>query len=620
MATATVSLGETPRTTSGVMADSKLLDLERDIVEWTDKLYNTVTEDRDFQRETKETTRFIDYLGGKQWADKARRSRSRPVLNKVRRHFWENVGLLTDLALDFQVKMFNRLNDYSEFEKILNELSVHWAGMNHFEDRQYDVTLYGLLHTGPAKVQWNSTLNGGMGDVQLVPVAPWQWGTLGAGNDPQDAECILYFPVVTREHLVRRFGATARRVQCDMEFSPGSLQGQYKRPSHVSKESWGRMGQSLRTMMGVKQNLAADDSPYPMVMQKEFWLNDDSQNERSETICVGPADSRGRPRVNWAYMVEPGERLYPRGRVIVTAGGCVMEDAPNPYWHAKKPFPVFRPFRLPWQMSGDPMMRPWVQMNDVINQILGGMQDYLRGIIEPTLVAPKGAFPQGDWDALDPGAPGGKIKYNNNAPKAPEFAKRAEFPLAAVFQYVGEINKEFDMQSGASAMQQALGKKQVPGSDSLDAILSSRSLPVRVESRSLASFLTDGGAMVIADMLQFYSVSHRVEILGSKGISSSDYRPIYGQAIPTGMKPEDFVAKFQGIVRKDTLLQSQKESKQQVAFALSKLGKLSDRNLFRILDQNFDFDANQKELIQEAIIKLKFAAAGAAAQGKGAKK
>lgn len=620
MAAAATSIGETPRTTAGVTADSRLQDLENDIVAFTDRLYSTATDDRDFTREVKETTRIIDYLGGKQWTNKQRRSRSRPVLNKVRRHFWENVGLLTDLALDFQVKLFDKLNDYSEFEKILNQLCIHWAQVNQFEDRQYDVILYGLLHTGPAKIQWNSTLYGGMGDNQLVPIAPWQWATLGAGTDPQQSECIIYFPVVTREHLIRRFGETARRVQTDTDYSPGALQGKYHRPSHISKDSWGRMGMAMQSMMGVKQNLAADDSPYPMLMQKEFWINDDNINESSRTVCVGPADSNGKPRVNWAYLVEPGEKLYPRGRVIVTAGGCVMEDAPNPYWHAKKPFPVFRPFRLPWQMSGDPMMRPWIQMNDVVNQILGGMQDYLKGIIEPTLIAPKGAFPAADWEALDPGASGGKIKYNNNAPKAPEFAKRAEFPLSAADQLINRIDKEFDMSSGSSAMQQALSKKQVPGSDSLDTILSSRSLPVKVESKSLASFLIEAGGMTISNMLQFYTVSHRISILGKEGISSSDYRPLYGQALPHGMKPEEFVAKFQGVVRKDTLLMSQKEAKQQIAFALAKMGKLSDRMLFRILDDNFPYEENRKYLIEEARLKLMFAAAGAAAQGKGKQK
>jgi hypothetical protein len=270
-------------------------------------------------------------------------------------------------------------------------------------------------------------------------------------------------------------------------------------------------------------------------------------------------------------------------------------------------------------MSGSPMMKPWMQMQRVINTLMGGMLDYLYSVNEPTLVAPKGAFPPGDWDALDPGAAGGKIKYNNNAPKAPEYMKRAELPVAANMQYLAEINREFDMSSGASAMQQALGKKQVPGGDSLEMILSSRSLPVRVESHALGSFIEDGGGMVVSDMLQFYSVGHRVSKLGASGITTSDWHPIYGETLPSGMKPEEFVRQFPLTVRKDTLLRSQKESKIQYAFALAKMGKISDRMLMRQLDENFPFDQNKKELLEEARTKLLLAAAAAAVQGKGQK-
>src|SRR5512142_2292213 len=69
---------------------------ERDIIEWTDRLFEAVTDDRDRDREVRDTMRMIDYLDGKQWTEKSRYARNRPVLNKTRRHFWESVGLLTD--------------------------------------------------------------------------------------------------------------------------------------------------------------------------------------------------------------------------------------------------------------------------------------------------------------------------------------------------------------------------------------------------------------------------------------------------------------------------------------------------------------------------------------------
>jgi hypothetical protein len=613
------AVGELPPSPAG-LSEEKAHQLESEICQWTDKLFDIATQDKSFTDQTKSTFRALDALDGRMWGPGARRGRNRPILPKSERLFWDGVGLLTDLAIDFQVKMWDHLNEFSDYEKMLNSLITHWVQKHDYETKQYDVILYGILTTGPAKIQWNSKLNGGMGDCDMVPIAPWQWATIGAGTNPQDAECIIYFPVVSKASLIRDFGPTANRVECDADFNGGALQGQFNRPSGFGQAQWANLPETLRRSLGIKRNTSADDNPYPLALKREFWLNDAAKNDTSRTVTVGPADPSGQPRVNWAYRVEPGEPLYPRGRLIVTAGGCVLEDQPNPYWHAKKPFPVYRPLRVPWKMAGNSSVRPWMQMNMIINRVLGGMQDYLDAVIEPTLVGPKGAMPAADWDAVDAGAAGGKIKYNNNAPKPPEYMKKAEFPIAAAQQFVDRVDRELDMNSGSSAIQQAMSKKQVPGSDSLDTILNSRSLPIRVKSRALASFAEEGGSMVIANMLQFYSVAHRVNILGTAGFSSSDFTPIYASGIPTGIAPEQFVRKFAGTCSRGTILESQREQEKQVALALSKLGKLSDRNLFRILKPNFNFDENQKELLAEARIKIIVAAAAAAAQGKGAAK
>jgi hypothetical protein len=618
--TTTPVVGETPQGRATLSPD-KALRFEREIIDWTNQLFESATEEQSYQQEIKETLRLVDYVyGNKHWAAGSRYSRQKPVLPIARRHAWETASLLTDLALEFQVKNFDHADSHSDFEDMLNQLATHWALRNYFEARVYDVVMYGMLHTGPSKLQWNSTLNGGMGDVQLVPIAPWQFATLGCGTDTQEAECVIYYPVVTKDHLVRRFGRTAERVECDAD-SGDPLSGNFNRPANISKQSWSAMGPALKRSLGVRSAAGTND-PYPKAVLREFWFNDDSRNELSRTVTVGPSDSKGNPIVNWAYRVEPGEMLYPRGRVICTAGGCVMEDAPNPYWHAKKPFPVYRPLRLPWQMSGESMLKPWTLMNTTINKIMGGTLDSLYSINEPTLIAPKGAFPAGDWESLDPGAAGGKIKVNNNSPWKPDYAKKAEFPFAPAMQINDSIKKEMDMSSGASAMAQALNKKQVPGGDSLEMILSSRSLPVRLESRSLTYYVEEVGFMGISDMLQFYSVAHRVAILGAKGILPSDYRPIYSEIYnaDSGMKPEEFVRRFQFTVKPDSTLASQRTDKIPVAMALRKQGDLSSRGMFNRIDPGFDYDKNEQELIHEAKIKLALGALNAAATGKKEKK
>src|ERR1700677_684638 len=83
------------------LSEQQASKLESEILAWTDKLFETATQDRGYEKQTRETFRIIDYLEGRQWGGNARRSRNRPVVNKVRRHFFDTVGLLTDLALDF---------------------------------------------------------------------------------------------------------------------------------------------------------------------------------------------------------------------------------------------------------------------------------------------------------------------------------------------------------------------------------------------------------------------------------------------------------------------------------------------------------------------------------------
>ena len=83
------------------------------------------------------------------------------------------------------------------------------------------------------------------------------------------------------------------------------------------------------------------------------------------------------------------------------------------------------------------------------------------------------------------------------------------------------------------------------------------------------------------------------------------------------MKGEDFVRKFAGVIKRASMLQSQQDQLKQTALILSKLGKLSDRNLFRILEPDgFNFEQNQSELLEEARLKMMVGAAAAALQGR----
>jgi hypothetical protein len=138
--------------------------------------------------------------------------------------------------------------------------------------------------------------------------------------------------------------------------------------------------------------------------------------------------------------------------------------------------------------------------------------------------------------------------------------------------------------------------------------------------RRLESFIERSGQMVVSNMLQFYSLGHRMAILGEKGMSNWDFSPMYGSLIQKGMAPESFVRKFQFSIRPGSALSFDRETRLQAAIVLNRQGLISKKNVLRLLNQNganIDINENLNELAQEALQQMAIASlAGGAKKGK----
>lgn len=576
--------------------------LEQEILSWADSVYEEAEKELNESRELRLTSRLIDYIGGQQWATKARFGRSRPTVNRLFRQFVEMAGLLSDLEPDFQVKFYNEDEEFFKLQELLNEYIGMWARMSDFEAELTQSIMWALVHTGYAKVQWNSALNNGLGDNQYIPLGPLNIMTIGAGNRMQDDECVVARWPVTMDSLFRTFGKLAIGVQPDLDSGEGGTDT--LRPGRIAPSSWVRLNPQLKRMLGVKQPSQARRSRYPKVMLKQFWFKDSAINESGKTQFLG--------NYNWRYAVEPGEPLYPRGRFLITAGGKVLQDQPNPYWHGMFPFAKLRLIRVPWSPHGQSPLEPLAAMSDIINRINGGVMDMIRAAIEPGVVAPKAAFSQSVWDSLDPGAPGAKMQYNNNSPKPPEFRKPPELPQY-VLMMKQDVEREQDATSGAAAITQTLQKKQVPGGDSLDMIMNSRSIPIRFMGRGISSFLTDIGTMVVANQMQFSTSKSRIKRFGVKGLTDQDFEPYYGQWLNKGWEPEEFVKSVVFEIRKGSLLSIEKNDEVQIATVLRKLGDISRKSLLRKIGlSKAQIDQIEQELKEEAQEKIALGAAAGA--------
>jgi hypothetical protein len=582
-------------------------DLEQAVIEWTDAVYNEAEQEFSNTPEVKLTGKLIDYIEGRQWSPNARFGRSRPVANRIFRQFIEMVGLLTDIEPDFKVTFADKRDGFSQLEDLLNSMISDWATMSDFEMELSQTVMYGLIHTGWGKVQWNPALNHGLGDVQFLPISPINILEVGTQSSPQDAECIIYRYPATLAALKRKYGSVADGVRPESGMS--NAPAQMMRPAKMPSSQWSKLSPQLKNLLGQKNEGVG--TKYPVALVKEFWMKDDSVWDGRESLRVGPE------LANWSYVVERGMPIYPRGRLVVTAGRKALDDNCNPYWHGMAPFAKYRPYRVPWKSAGLSPLEPLAAIQNILNRINGGIMDTINAAIEPTLIAPKAAFSQQSWDSMDPTAAGGKLQYNNNTPRPPEFRKPPELGSYVITQKQ-DLEKEQDATSGSAAIQQALGKKQVPGGDSLDMIMNAKSTNIRFMGRSLKSFLTEIGQMTACNMMQFSSAKSRAAKYGGKGLLDSDFGPMYGNMLPAGMEPEEFVRLCSFTIRKGSLLAIEKNEELPVAFGLRKAGDLSRKGLYRKLDGNFDTKRNEKELVEEAMQKMGIAALGAAAAGKDA--
>jgi hypothetical protein len=587
--------------------------MEGEVVSWADTALRQAEEESSTLLSNRLIPRIIQYLSGNQWPSRPTAyGNSRPVTNRMFRQYWEIVSLLTDGKPEPEIKVYDGDEGYSEIQKTIGQLLEVWAAKPNYPDALQDIIGFGLLARGIGKVQWNRHLSGGMGDVEILSVNPLNFHTLGGDGSVENAECCVETRMVTIASLKRQFGHLADGIEPEPLGLPNS---QVMRPRQLSSAEWGKLAPNMQRILGVKTGGGVNEQLFPMVRQRIYWLRDAAINETSQTVRVG------KEYANWSYLVEPGMPLFPRGRLIVVAGRRVLNDTCNPYFHASHPYIEMIPLKPCWGADGMSLMGNLLGPQDIINRIMAGLLETIKAGLTPTIITPTGAISRGDLDNISTTISGGKLEYNimRTGGQKPEFRKQPETPQLAL-PFLNMTMREMDQTTGSAAVDAAAQKEQIPSHDTMEMIQNSRSGMVRLMGRRLEGFLNRGGQMVVSCMLQYYSVGHRVALLGQKGITANDFSPIYGSMLSGGMMPEQFVRKFQFSIRPGSALSFDKETRAQMSTILTERGLLSRRNMFRSLNAagaSIDIKQNEDELIEEALIKIKLAALAGQAGGGG---
>ena len=533
--------------------------------------------------ELKAMDEAIDYLAGVQWRDKMPSYRPKPVSNEVLSNFWETIGLLTDTRPIFHITEVGMPGTYSKTAKILNALVKPWARRDKFNQTLAFWTMFGMFTTSPAMLYWNRFARGTSGDAgdadismkHLNPKALLRLGPTRPHSLEED-EMVIYRHRETLDWIKRAYPNMGKMVRPQEEMSSYGVEPQM--PPTVMPQLFEQLNSGWKKIMGGSE-ASSVRSKYPEAEVVEYWMNDDSTNESRNVIWMGPGDGKSANSAPWGYWVKPEQKLYPRGRLVVRANKVTLYDEPNPYYHRKRPFVLMGLHSVPWQQYALSVVKPWMDTNDVLNQIMSGLLLAVKRALAPALMAPKSAIHPDALKQIDASKPGLKVSFNSNASTGPTWQQPPNIGAYPVPIYQ-ELKRSIKENSGTDAVNQALGKKQVPGGDTLEKIQFSKTTPIRFKAGNVETGVNEVGELWTATALQFYDASRRVEALGLDGLTKEDIDDRPGSLIPEGVNSEAHVRKFGFECEQGSLFGFQRQDRLPIAGALRKSHDLSRKKFF----------------------------------------
>lgn len=588
--------------------DSRMKDYYRSMNQWCDAAMDEGQAAQENIQELRDIQGALDYMVGFQWKEAMPSYRAKPVSNEFFQMFWESIGLLTDMRPMFDITDLQADRKFSQPEKILNRMARGWTGTNQFQRKMSFATMWGMLTSAPAKLWWDPFSRGYStdpedADISFEALAPSSFLRLGSNSyNLQDDECVIYRRVRTLDWIKRGFPQMGKQVQAEGGKSRYTIDVQA--PVGVTPQLFPPLSPGMKRLMGMNEK-ATYESIFPSAEVQEFWRNNDQINETRENVWVGPEHAA------WGYWVKPGKKLYPRGQLIIRSNRVILMDIPNPYFHRRKPFAQLGLLGVPWQQYALSVVSPWMKQQDILNQMMAGVLQMIKKAVNPALMAPSSTINPVSLKAIDASKPGLKISLKANSSQMPVWQQPPNLP-PYVLQTYGMILQSMKQSSGASAMGDAMSKKQVPAGDSLDKIQAAKNTPIRLMGRSCESFMDDIGQMWVGCALQFYDAARRAETLGLSGLTKEDFDDKPGSMLPDGTASESYVRRFHFRTRPGTFLGVQKQERIQVSFALRKNHDLSRKKLYEELDWNINLEENDAELMEEA---KQMAAAQAAAGG-----
>ena len=499
--------------------------------------------------------RALDVIAGRDTILTTAAYRSHVNPNRLKRNIREVIGTLAKLRPMWGYNSEN--SAYKSQAQMMNVVTRAWY-LRAFADRSIKEALAYAAATcrGWVCPMYRRDMYGtGRGDIKLFTygapcVIPVQ---LPSSGDWQSAYAITILDEMPVAMAHGMFPAFQHRLR------PSSARYWYTNDGirQASQGNW------LKRAFGMGGRSTNSDQQMSdlLVPIRRTYVIDLSINTTKSPIPMGE------PGASWAYTVpyigqdipaghdpktgqqlyrkatENDARLYPQRRLLISTDQVRLYDGPGFDWHGMFPGVSFSLDEWPWEPLGFSLVHDGFEINEAIKQIARGNMDKAAAQLDMPLAYDTNAVSTREAKAFDPMMPRARVGFDGAAldgqpftPVVPPEVLKITPESMAMMQYLeGALDSQMAVHDAM-----ALAKmRSLTSLDDIEKVMEANGPIIEDMSRSMEPPMRDLGIMTKYNVLQYYTTTRVMQIVGPDGITPQvfDYDP--ASLVPSHLPGED---------------------------------------------------------------------------------
>lgn len=552
---------------------------------WREAARAQAIEDLKLNPERDYITTYIQMIMGQYWGKRRARYRSRFFDNRIAEARLNHLCAMTDTRPSVEVSTTSTIPAFVSQAEILSKMITSVWDTHDLDLATEAVVDHANLSVGYWKIGATMATESMPAQMIVLPCGMDQVLPIQRGWNLQDSSAVLYRVFKPLHRVKQAYGKAADGLERYVSASSLSFVGGHYPDGNIPEYSFNAQNPMLRQQPfgRAAMAMARECGPFASVEVEEYWIDDPTVNESLGEIQVKD------PRLpleahNYHYRVPRGERLFPRKRLMVWVGNILLYDGPAPYWHGLYPFSelVLRP--TVWSPGGLSAYRNLVPHQVAINKVGAGVLDLVERCADPQMVFADGAVDDTSFRGFSPDLHGAKLKMAPTAIWGQHVGYVSPPPLPSyVDRFVERVDRSFDRQSGVMDVAAMMGKRQVPGGDTVEQFRDSSQSVYRLDARHIEPFMRASGTQFVSNFFQFWTREQRMWMLGADGITWEDFDFDPGTMIPWSAPKENHWRRFPVRITPGSTHGAKRDRDKQVAISLFRMGGISRREMLRKL-------------------------------------